>query len=149
MKKVNNEAIRNETIRTITTDIFGEEFVVRESELNEFADPRFANNGGGYHQPQFVVTSDKLPDWVLTLQDTSCGEFGTRYSAELTLHGEIVAVACWGSMGDGKIFTDFTARFDIWCRAARLLGFDIPTTWSREYILQEYNGYFPIEEEAK
>lgn len=132
-----------ETIRTITTEMFGEEFVVRESELNEFADPRFANNGGGYPQPQFVVTSDKHPNWVLTLQDTSCGDFGTRYSAELTLHGEIVAVACWGSMyDDNKIFTEFTARWDSWCRAAKLLGFDIPTTWSKEYIFQEYNEFF-------
>jgi hypothetical protein len=134
--------VNNETIWTITTNMPGEAFVVRETESNPHADPRYANNGGGYHQPQFVLTADKLPNWELTLLDTSCGDFGTRYSAELTLHGEVVASAYWGSMYD-EISTEFTARWDSWCRAAKLLGFDIPTTWSREYIRQEYNAYFP------
>lgn len=58
--------------------------LISETELNPYADPRYANNGGGYHQPEFVFsgTIGRVPA-KLVIRDTSCGEFGERWSVTL------------------------------------------------------------------
>ncbi|MCK9470674.1 MAG: hypothetical protein M0Q88_02845 [Bacilli bacterium] len=45
-------------------------------ETNLFANPSLANNGGGYSQP--LITFEYEGD-IITIHDTSCGEFGKRY----------------------------------------------------------------------
>ena len=122
-------------------ETFLDKFCVEESEMNPAVDPRFSGNGGGYHQPQYIVTSDKYPNWVLILRDESCGDFGTHYSAILKFHGETIVEAYWGTM-TGKITTDFTFRWSAWISAAKALGFTIPTAKSKDYVLYLYNKYF-------
>lgn len=48
---------------------------------NPFYNPRLANNGGGYYQPQTVVEFSN--GWKLVEQDTSCGDFGGRVKSEV------------------------------------------------------------------
>ena len=49
-------------------------------ETNEFANPRFANNGGGYSQPEYKV--EFSDGEIFKIQDTSCGDFGSRVFVE-------------------------------------------------------------------
>lgn len=53
-------------------------------ELNNFIDVNKANNGGGYSQPQIIYSGyfDNR-SIIVTITDTSCGEFGTRYSVDV------------------------------------------------------------------
>lgn len=51
--------------------------IVKYEEQNSFADPRKANNGGGYHQPLIVC---EMGTHTLVIDDTSCGDFGRRYT---------------------------------------------------------------------
>jgi hypothetical protein len=44
-------------------------------EQNPFADPRKANNGGGYSQPRIDFTFRGIKGFI---NDTSCGDFGDR-----------------------------------------------------------------------
>lgn len=51
-------------------------FVILEvREQNPFADPRKANNGGGYFQPRIDFTFRGKKGFI---NDTSCGDFGDR-----------------------------------------------------------------------
>lgn len=69
----------------------------RWEETNEFADPEKANNGGGYSQPSIeIVFSDGVKCFI---NDTSCGDFGTRVSACFQI-GSDNWVANWGNMED-------------------------------------------------
>ena len=49
-------------------------------EANKFANPRLANNGGGYHQPliSFIYGKEKGE-----IEDTNCGDFGKRYRVRI------------------------------------------------------------------
>ena len=73
---------------------------VRSRETNEHYDPENARNGGGYSQPEIVITFDD--GRAMIIQDTSCGEFGTRiragYYATKTLAS--LAACYYGSMVD-------------------------------------------------
>lgn len=48
-------------------------------EQNAFANVEKQNNGGGYHQPLIKGTFNDVPFMV---DDTSCGDFGLRYSID-------------------------------------------------------------------
>ena len=81
-------------------------FMVGEIETNEAYDPSTSRNGGGYHQPSYFIVEEKDPEWVLTIHDNSCGDFGTRYAAVVsTLRGYRLAGAWWGSMETGTLST--------------------------------------------
>lgn len=59
------------------------ELVIKELDydnLNPYEDCRFSSNGGGYNQ--FSQTFD-INGCVLIYEDTSCGQFGDRYSTEM------------------------------------------------------------------
>jgi len=47
------------------------------TEQNPFADIRKSNNGGGYSQP---LAKFKMGSHILTIDDSSCGDFGRRYT---------------------------------------------------------------------
>ena len=64
--------------------------IISEVEMNDFANLSLANNGGGYHQPQFKFVYDGLEG---VFSDSSCGDFGSRYS--LDFNGKQFR---WGSM---------------------------------------------------
>ena len=60
-------------------------------EMNPFADPETANNGGGYLQPSGGVVAEVNGLTVkVELSDTSCGDFGRRvhYVIECPERGE-------------------------------------------------------------
>ena len=48
----------------------------KKKETNPYANPRFANNGGGYSQP--VITGIFNDGAHFIIEDTSCGDFGRR-----------------------------------------------------------------------
>ena len=84
-----------------------------EIEQNEMFDPDRTHNGGGYHQPLWDI---EIPTMAARIQlcDLSCGDFGSRYSAEVSIGGNIVADASWGTMNEGSCHSSFdenTARF--------------------------------------
>ena len=73
----------NNTINTTTTPRM---ISVWGCETNPFADGDTCNNGGGYFQPAggavwATPVGDVLVDWF----DNSCGDFGDRWSAEITV----------------------------------------------------------------
>lgn len=92
-------------------------------------DERFSRDGGSYYQPTHVI-SWSAPDgsFTLTIEDTSCGDFGARIYAQLDKDGCCVAQASYGSMS--QKFTDFDNSSFACCAAiaiAEILGYHIPT----------------------
>lgn len=68
-------------------------------QLNPHYDPSRSHNGGGYDQPHWTFNMSN--GWCLDIHDTSCGEFGTRYTAELVgRSGTSLRYAEWGSMDE-------------------------------------------------
>lgn len=62
--------------------------MVRDDEQNEHYDVRTSNNGGGYHQPfrvwdLMILEDETVVKYRFTYDDTSCGDFGDRYSKRL------------------------------------------------------------------
>lgn len=94
-------------------------------------DERFSHNGGSYYQPTHVI-SWSAPDgsYTLTIEDTSCGDFGVRVYAQLDKDDCCIAQASYGSMtSQEQEFTDFDNSFAC-CVAiaiAESLGYRIPT----------------------
>lgn len=74
--------------------------ILKEIEQNEFYNPRYSNNGGGYSQPyyEFEINGEKG-----SLSDTSCGDFGDRW--ELTIGKK---QAYYDGVGRREFWTDFT-----------------------------------------
>ncbi len=70
--------------------------IFQETETNPFYDPSRSRNGGGYHQPKYGFL---FGAWCGTFHDTSCGDFGTRYTLTMT-NTEEAYHAAWGSMYD-------------------------------------------------
>lgn len=70
--------------------------IIKEEELNSYYDERRTRNGGGYHQPQYTF---EYGEWTGTFTDTSCGDFGTRYTLGMT-NGSKTYRAGWGTMYD-------------------------------------------------
>lgn len=69
---------------------------INTRETNEHYDPLRCNNGGGYSQP--VITVDFDDGVSVMIEDTSCGDFGSRIRAAICINGEEVYTAAWGSM---------------------------------------------------
>lgn len=95
-------------------------------------DERFSRDGGSYYQPTHVI-SWSAPDgnFTLTIEDTSCGDFGARIYAQLDKDDCCIAQASYGSM-ISREFTDFDNSGFAWCVAlaiAENIGYHIPTLW--------------------
>ena len=64
--------------------------LTRKEQLNPAYNPRFANNGGGYNQPDYIFTGAFNGNPVeVSIHDTSCGDFGDRYYIKVTAGGKI------------------------------------------------------------
>jgi len=71
---------------------------IKESNMNEeFYDPERSSNWGGYYQPLIEVAfSDGIQ---IVIEDTSCGEFGSRIEAYMyDADNNKIAKAIYGSM---------------------------------------------------
>ena len=91
-------------------------------------DPRFCRDGGSYYQPTIrLVCPQKREE--LVIDDSSCGDFGTRIDVTLYRKGRVVASASYGTMlDDGQEYSDFLpARHGFWLREAERVGYSIPT----------------------
>lgn len=66
--------------------------IIETKQINENYDPQKANNGGGYKHTEttFILANGDRGVY----RDTSCGDFGTRYTLEI----EGKPCAMWGSM---------------------------------------------------
>ena len=70
-------------------------FIVSWKETNEHYDSSRSSNGGGYSQPEIVLSfSDGT---MVTIYDMSCGEYGGRVSVSIRWQGEKYG-AYYGSM---------------------------------------------------
>ena len=97
------------------------------AETNPHYDERLSANGGGYSQPTTVM---RWEDWDVSIEDTSCGDFGTRISAIAKQTGsDRKLTAYWGSMiSDCLCHSDFTAAdVRMLDDIHALTGYSIPT----------------------
>lgn len=89
-------------------------------ELNSFVDVDKANNGGGYSQPKITYSGYfNNRSIVVTITDTSCGEFGSRYSVEV-YYKNTVTKYYYNSMNNhveeyGNISDDVADFIYQWC----------------------------------
>ena len=93
-------------------------------------DPYLCGNGGSYYQPYYFCEIQKKHESFI-IDDSSCGDFGTRVLAALYRHGTQVASAYYGDMLDsGQEYSDFDTSFQrhrFWLEfAEKYLGYIIP-----------------------
>lgn len=97
--------------------------LIKDEEQNWAYDPTACNNGGGYHQPIRVWEFDHDGNhYEFEDNDTSCGDFGRRYSKTLYLissdgskeeigHFSFDQVDSWETVGYGTFRpTNLTAN---------------------------------------
>lgn len=63
--------------------------LINEVEQNSFFNESTQNNGGGYYQP-LLTFNGKYNNYPLgvIISDTSCGDFGTRYSVAVVFNNK-------------------------------------------------------------
>jgi hypothetical protein len=93
----------------------GDEIQVTESYYDY--DPDLSSNGGSYFQPSYECVA---PFGKLSIDDNSCGEFGSRISATIfDADGVEQAYANWGSMlSSSEKYTNADYGNDVirfWC----------------------------------
>lgn len=99
---------------------------------NPFYSPDTANNGGGYDQPYIEVWLEGNRRFVI--DDTSCGDFGSRVHARLeNADGESLRVANWGTMEPENNYSGFTTEdIPLLDCIHRLTGYWVPTAQEME-----------------
>ena len=104
-------------------------FIVNGKTINvteeyEDYDPRFCCNGGSYYQPHYKAECPELGE-TLYIEDTSCGDFGSRVHARLAKGDETIAEAQYGSMiEDENWYSTFTEDNLFWIEVGRNLGYN-------------------------
>ncbi len=92
---------------------------------NPFYDPSKADNGGGYYQPHykgFFSDGGEFEIW-----DTSCGDFGKRYTIKVTGEDHAGYVFVCDEI-DGERRNTFRNRGFIYARLInKKFGYNIPT----------------------
>jgi hypothetical protein len=113
-------------------------------ETNENADWRLCHNGGGYFQPEIEAAgTTNGVEWNLWMHDSSCGDFGSRIDAVLTVSNKSYNVQ-YGSMyeKDDLGFSEIPADpkiVDILDEIAEEMGYHIPTRFNYlEEIIDEH-----------
>lgn len=116
--------------------------LVSEMNLNnDFYDANKQNNGGGYYQPCYIYsgTYENKPIEV-QIRDTSCGEFGSRYSVEV-YYDNTVTEYYYNSMNNhveeyGNISDDMSDFIYQWCNY--WCSYDIKNDVSYEDLYYEF-----------
>lgn len=92
-------------------------------------DENKSHDGGSYYQPTHEIAwSGSDGNYTLTIEDTSCGDFGARVYATLDKDGTRVCAANYGSLA-GEEYTDFDGSdFDcsVAIAIAASIGYHIP-----------------------
>lgn len=89
-------------------------------------DPEFANNGGSYAQGTVSIDFDDGAH--LDVEDTSCGEYGSRIMYTLNLPDSKRICAYCGSMLDTESrYTEFSeTHVEYLCEVFQKVGYYIP-----------------------
>ena len=96
---------------------------INVTEEYEDYDPRFCCNGGSYYQPYYKAECPELGE-VLYIEDTSCGDFGSRVHARLVKGDETIAEAWYGSMLEDRNWrSTFTEDNMFWIEVGHNLGY--------------------------
>lgn len=79
-------------------------------ETNSFANSATANNGGGYSQPSggMLVELENGEHITVTVDDMSCGEFGSRIFWSMECSDGREFGGCFGTMSDACIDEEWT-----------------------------------------
>lgn len=79
-------------------------------ETNPYANPDTANNGGGYSQPSggILVALENGEYLTVTVDDMSCGDFGSRIGWTIGSTDGRSWVGCSGTMDDAMVDNDWT-----------------------------------------
>lgn len=100
------------------------------TEFEDFDESK-SHDGGSYYQPTHEISWSVLGGtYTLTIEDTSCGDFGARVYATLDKNGSRVCAANYGSLA-GEEYTDFDdSDFDcsVALAIAACIGYQIPYT---------------------
>ena len=98
------------------------------TEINSCYDLARAWNGGGYSQPTIAALMDD--GGILIIEDTSCGEFGSRISAMYASPKGVVTKCRYGSMlSEGDMYSSFSQEEhgELLMLVASELGYHFPT----------------------
>lgn len=131
--------------KTISGSVFvrGARVDFSGSSVWEDYDERYSHDGGSYYQPVHNVGWFFSGDYyTLTVDDTSCGDFGSRINAQLCIKGRKIASAAYGSMDESGLdeYTDFCVR-----NPAHLAALEIATMINHR---GHHRGYhFPYKED--
>ena len=112
--------------------------LIEEREQNDFFDKRKQNNGGGYHQP-FKKYSFEYNNKTYTLvyDDTSCGDFGCRYSVSIyNQDNKTIYDFSVDRVSNREEELDFSNEFDV------VLFHNLLNSELKEYI--DFNSYDEI-----
>ena len=100
-------------------------------------DERFCRDGGSYYKPHFTCSCNGE---ILTIDDVSCGDFGTRIYVKLYGKNGKESTATYGSLiWKPALYSSFTDNDDFWVDfAARVLGYNIPKQADISEMIGEY-----------
>lgn len=90
-------------------------------------DERFCRDGGSYYQPTTTITTTSGD--TVVIEDTSCGDFGTRIYAGIQLAAGDKFCANWGSMEPDRSFSNIPDNLaPLLDEIQAATGYHIPTT---------------------
>lgn len=81
--------------------------IIKKEQTNPFYDESKSNNGGGYYQPCYEF---QFGNWIGRYDDTSCGDFGVRWSVDVK-NGSQEFSANEQSMDGYSLFSNFPKEF--------------------------------------
>lgn len=79
-------------------------------ETNPYANPDTENNGGGYSQPSggILVALENGEYLTVTVDDMSCGDFGSRIGWDIDSSDGRRWGGCYGTMDDAMVDNEWT-----------------------------------------
>ncbi|MFC2477120.1 MAG: hypothetical protein ACFNTU_06500, partial [Catonella sp.] len=100
--------------------------IINKEQTNPFYDESKSNDGGGYYQPRYEF---QFGDWKGVYDNTSCGDFGSRWSIDVK-NGTQEFSANLQTMDGYSLSSDFPSKFPaegFYEAFEKHFGFTIPT----------------------
>lgn len=112
--------------------------LLEEKEQNDFFNPEKSCNGGGYHQPFKKYSFEyNNQNFTLVYDDTSCGDFGCRYSVSIyNQDNKTIYDFSVDRVSNREDELDFSEEFDI------VFFHNLLNSELKEYI--DFNSYDEI-----